>query len=172
VLLEDLLKLADVGRLAATGGNRQPWEFIIVHQKELADQIFPCLAWLAGDGNPPPGREPTAYIIILGDPQRSNHWQLDCAAAAQNILVAAQALKLGSCWLGSVKWSKVRGLLSIPDVLEGFGVISLGYPAQVVLIEEGGGERLPTRDERGILHLAKRRKEEVAHLNRYGHHPK
>jgi nitroreductase len=162
-----LQKLAGAGRLAATGGNRQPWEFIVVQQKELIERIFPCLAWLAGDGDPPPGTEPTAYIVILGDSQRSSHWQLDCAAAAQNILSAACALGLGSCWLGSVRWDQVRELLKIPDRLESFAVISLGYAAQEVAVEEGEG-RLPARDDEGILHVPKRHREEVVHLNRYG----
>lgn len=169
--LEDLLKLANAGRLAATGGNRQPWEFIIVHQKKLVDALFPCLAWLAGDGDPPPGMEPAAYIVILGDPQRSSHYQLDCAAAAQNILVAAHSLGLGSCWLGSVEWRRVRELFGIPDHLEGFGVISLGYPAQEVRIKEGGEARLPERDEQGILKLPKRRLGDVMSLDRYGQGP-
>lgn len=166
---EQLQMLADAGRLAATGGNRQPWAFVIIQQKELVDKIFPCLAWLAGDGDPPGSMEPTAYIVILGDPQRSSHWQLDCAAAAENILVAANALGLGSCWLGSVQWNKVRTLLEFPAPLEGFGVISLGYPAQKVVVEEGEG-RLPERDEEGVLHLPKRHRDEVVHLDGYGCH--
>ncbi|KPL18973.1 MAG: hypothetical protein AMJ92_05230 [candidate division Zixibacteria bacterium SM23_81] len=172
VALDNLLKLTNAGRLAATGGNRQPWEFIIVHQKKLVDALFPCLAWLPGDGEPPPGMEPTAYIVILGDPQRSSHYQLDCSAAAQNILVAAYSFGLGSCWLGSVEWHKVRGLFVIPDHLEGFGVISLGYPAQEVKIEEGGEARLPERDKQGVLKLPKRRFIEVVSLDRYGQSPK
>jgi nitroreductase len=171
VALEDLLKLTNAGRLAATGGNRQPWEFIIVHQKKLVATLFPSLAWLAGDGDPPPGMEPTAYIIILGDPQRSNHYQLDCSAAAQNILVAAHSLGLGSCWLGSVEWHKVQELFGIPDHLEGFGVISLGYPAQEVRIEEGGEVRLPERDGQGVLKVPKRKLREVVSLDRYGQGP-
>ena len=168
VALEDLLKLADAARLAATGGNRQPWEFIIVHKKELVDALFPCLAWLAGDGDPPRGMEPVAYIVILGDPQRSAHHLLDCAAAAQNILLAAHALALGSCWIGSVQWKKVSRLLAIPENLDGFAVISLGYPAQEVTVEDRKEARLPERDEAGVLHLPKRKKEELVHLNRYG----
>jgi nitroreductase len=168
VPLETLLQLADAGRLAASGGNRQPWEFIIVHQGALVDQIFPCLAWLAGDGDPPSGSEPTAYIIILGDPQRSSHWQLDCAAAAQNILLAANTSGLGSCWLGSVQWQKVLRILDVPDHLEGFAVISLGHPAQAVVIEEGRGARLPERDDKGVLHVPKRARQEVVHVDGYG----
>ena len=114
-----------------------------------------------------PGMEPTAYLIILGDPQRSGHWQLDCAAAAQNILVAAQAIGLGSCWLGSVQWDRVRDVLDIPDHLEGFGVISLGYPAQVVVVEEREG-RLPERDEKDVLLLPKRPRGRVVHVDGYG----
>jgi nitroreductase len=154
--------------LAATGGNRQPWEFIIVHQKELVDSLFARLAWLAGDGDPPQGMEPVAYIVILGDPQRSSHYQLDCAAAAENILLCAHALGLGGCWIGSVQWKRVQKLLAIPEHLDGFAVISLGYPAQEVVIEEGGDDRLPKRDEKGVLHLSKLSSEELVHLNRYG----
>jgi nitroreductase len=172
VALDDLLKLANAGRLAATGGNRQPWEFIIVHQKELVDSLFPCLAWLTGDGDPPLGMEPVAYIVILGDPQRSAHYQLDCAAAAENVLLAAHALGLGSCWIGSVQWKKVRGLLAIPEHLEGFGVLSLGYPAQEVRICGGKASRLPERDGHGVLNVPKRNLDELVNLNRYGQHPK
>ena len=44
VAFDDLLKLVDAGRFAATGGNRQPGEFIIFHQKELVQALFSGLA--------------------------------------------------------------------------------------------------------------------------------
>jgi nitroreductase len=85
-------------------------------------------------------------------------------------LVAANALGLGSCWLGSVEWKKVKKILDIPDRLEGFAVIALGYPAQEVVVEEGGDERLPRRDERGVLRVPKRTRDAVVHLNQYRDH--
>ena len=63
-----LEKLVDAARFAPSGGNIQPWEFIIVNDKELLDKVFETLAWagyIAPEGTPPEGKRPTAYICLL-----------------------------------------------------------------------------------------------------------
>jgi len=113
----------DAGRLAATGGNRQPWEFVVVtdpaRRAELAamgghgkfiEQAPVCIAVFAGEGITP---------------------FEDCAAAAQNMLLAARALGLGTCWVGNPRASfaeKARTFLGVPERCKFFALIALGYP--------------------------------------------
>jgi nitroreductase len=112
----------DAGRLAATGGNKQPWEFVVVtdpakraelavmggHGKFIA-QAPVCIAVFAGEGITP---------------------FEDCAAAAQNILLAARALGLGTCWVGNPRASfaeRARVFLGAPEKYKFFALIALGY---------------------------------------------
>jgi nitroreductase len=87
---EHLLKIADAGRRAPSGGNRQPVQFIIIRQKDTLaalEQVQPCFATA------------TAAIGIIADPAVSRWWLEDAAAAAENMLLAIQALGYASVWV-------------------------------------------------------------------------
>ena len=87
---EDLLRIVDAGRLAASGHNRQPWDFILVTDPDLMAKITErCSAWMADAG---------AIIVLVVDPA-SRWWLEDGSAAAQNVLLAATDLGYGSCWV-------------------------------------------------------------------------
>ena len=78
-------------------------------------------------------KEATLCMIVCGE-KANRAWEQDCAAATQNILLAATGLGLGSVWLGihpnpdSV--ATVRGLLDIPDTYSPLCLIAIGYPAE------------------------------------------
>ncbi|MFH1072210.1 MAG: nitroreductase family protein, partial [Nanoarchaeota archaeon] len=55
----------------------------------------------------------------------------DCAAAIQNMLLAAHALGLGSCWIGSFDEEKMNDLFSIPAHVRAQAIIVLGYPDEI-----------------------------------------
>ena len=92
VSVDDLMLLVKAGMAAPTGMNRQPWEFFIIQDKELmsslADKI-PYARML---------KEAQAAIVVMGNPEKSIYWYLDCSAAAQNILLAAESIGLGAVW--------------------------------------------------------------------------
>jgi nitroreductase len=66
---------------------------------------------------------------------------VDCAAATQNILLAAQALGLGAVWLGvyprQERQGAIREIFDLPSHIQPFSLISIGYPAE----EKGIPER-------------------------------
>jgi nitroreductase len=84
---EDLEAIVDAGRLAATGSNRQPWDFVIVTEKSMIINFKVSCVWIA---------EASAVIVVVMDP-KSRWWVEDGAAAIENILLASTALGYGSC---------------------------------------------------------------------------
>jgi len=118
-----LQELVDAARFAPTARGVQAWEFIIITDPETLKKLGglienarfisfakACIAVFSGD---------TKYYLEDG------------CAATENILIAATALGIGSCWAAGDKkpyCGEVAGLLSVPDSLKLVSLIALGYP--------------------------------------------
>lgn len=137
---EDLERMINAARLAPSAANLQPLEFVVVENKKICEKIFPCLKWaayIAPEGNPKIGQEPTAYIIVLVNNEiRDKGFEWDSGAGVENILLTAWEKGIGSCWLISVDKKRVRTILNIPRHLKIDSVIALGYPAEKPLVKE------------------------------------
>lgn len=121
---QDLEKIVDAGRLACTGRNLQPWDFIVVTRKETIDYFAQHTDWM---GNA------AAVIAIVADPF-SRWWVEDAAAAAENMLLAITALGYGGCWLQGVTMEReadYKALLSIPMRLRLFTIIPVGVSTEI-----------------------------------------
>jgi nitroreductase len=127
-----LERLVNAGRLAPSAGNRQPLEFVAVDDPEVRRGVFPCLRWAAyisPRGDPPPGREPMAYIVTLVNlAVRDKGYEYDVGAAMENMILAAQEEGLGSCWLLSVDRERLIEILNIPAGYRVDCVLALGRP--------------------------------------------
>ena len=94
---ESVQKLLASAMQAPSARNQQPWQFVVIDDRRLLGQI--------GQMNPNAQmaqRAPLA-ILICGDLRQEKsegYWVVDCAAAAQNMLLAAHALGLGAVWTG------------------------------------------------------------------------
>ncbi|MFR9504047.1 MAG: nitroreductase family protein [Rikenellaceae bacterium] len=119
---EALVELAKAGMAAPTAMNKQPWEFIIIQDKDILAKI--------GEIKPPVGKAPAA-IVVLGDSSKSSSWVLDCSAATENILLAATSMGLGTVWTGAYGNEKFETLLketlSLPEGIMPLSVIAVGY---------------------------------------------
>lgn len=138
---EDLEKIVDAGRLAATGSNRQPWDFIVVTERETIVKLSAASKWLD---------KAAAVIAVVMDPN-SRWWVEDGAAAVENMLLAATALGYGSCWLeGYTLRSEdaFKTLLDVPAEKRLLTLVPVGVPVD-----------WPTREKKSL--------EEVLHWERY-----
>lgn len=127
---EKLETLVRAGMAAPSSRDRRPWEFVIVTNRDLLDKM--------GDGLPLARmlKETKQAIIVCGDTVKSeNAWQLDCSAAAQNILLAAESIGLGAVWTAAYPYPErmkiIRDALQLPEHILPLTVIPLGYPTGI-----------------------------------------
>lgn len=160
-----LHKYIDAARLAPSASNMQPVRYAIVNGEENVQRFFPFTNWagyIKPAGNPAPGEEPTAYIVILADTSiRNSNYELDIGAAAQNIMLCAQEDGIGTCWLGAIDRDKIREFLQLDEKYAISTVIALGYPAENPQIEQENGTIKYYKDENGTLHVPKRKLEDI-----------
>jgi nitroreductase len=136
----EIEKIVDAGRLAATANNFQPWEFVVVTEEVMRRK-------LAGitDYGKFIAQAPVCIVTFCKD---TKYFLEDGSAATQNMLVAARALNLGSCWVAGDKKGyaeEIRDLLGVPKGYKLISLIALGHPAE---FPSGAGKR-PLKE---ILH--------------------
>ena len=126
--------LLKAGMAAPTCVNNLDWQFVVIRGREHMEKIIELKP-----GNADMLREASAAIMVCGDmnlayPGNPDYWIQDCAAATQNILIAATALGLGSVWLGvwpnGGRAQALREYFSLAEALVPFSIVSLGYPAE------------------------------------------
>ncbi len=109
-----------------------PWQFIVVDQKELLDSL--CRAKPHGAGFL---KSAPLAIVVCADTSASDVWVEDCSIASIFIHLAAHALGLGSCWIQIRKRdydqtksadSFIKDTLGIPDPFTVESIIAIGYP--------------------------------------------
>jgi nitroreductase len=171
-IAEKILKnLINAGRLAPSGANLQPLEYIVIDDTKVKQKVFPCLKWaayIAPEGNPRPGQEPTAYVIVLVNREiRPQGFEWDVGAAMENMILTAWEEGIGSCWLLSIDRNCLRQILSVPDNYRIDSVLALGYPAEDSVVEELTDSIKYWKDERGRFHVPKRALKDVIHHNAF-----
>jgi nitroreductase len=127
----DIEEMIRAAMAAPSAGNQQPWEFIIVKDREILNKIMGI--------HPYAQMLKTAYgaVIVCGDTEREVHkgyWVQDCSAAVENILIEAQDKGIGTCWLGVYpredRVDGIRQLFEIPETVIPMAAIAFGYPAE------------------------------------------
>jgi nitroreductase len=167
-----LIKLVDTARLAPSSGNVQPLEYITVSSKEKCRAVFPLLKWsrhIKPDDTPPEGSRPTAYIIVLINrnicAKGGGH---EAGAAILNIMLAGLEDDIGCCWMRSFDKQELKKLFSIPDNCEIDSIIALGKPGESPMTEAARGDKTEYwRDERGLMHVPKRKLDQILHREKY-----
>lgn len=133
VLPEQIELLMSAAMAAPSAKNSQPWEFLVIQDKETFKKIMdfhPYSSMLD---------EAALAIVVCADTQKESpdlkgldFWTQDCAAATQNILLEATELGLGGVWLGVYPRenlvSSTKELFSLPENIVPFSIVSIGYP--------------------------------------------
>ena len=129
--------LLKAGMYAPSARNQQPWHFIVITDRDLLTritEIHPYAGMLSGA---------ELAILVCGDEDlelSKGYWSVDCAAATQNILLAAHSIGLGAVWLGvyprEERQKDIRELFNLPGHVHPFSLISVGYPAEEKSVPE------------------------------------
>jgi len=132
---ETMMTVVEAGTLAPSSGNVQDWKFVVIDDKELKHQIAEhslgqeCI------------HNAAFLVVVCSDPEENErHYGLrgsrlytvqNCAAAIENMLLAAHALELGGVWVGAFDEEKIRTLINIPSNARPQAILAFGYPAEI-----------------------------------------
>jgi len=128
---EKVGNIINAGRFAPSSGNLQDWKFILVTEKELRQQLAEaCTQQYWMEAAP-------IHIVVCSKPAETERMYgergqtvfsiQNCAAAAQNMLLAAHDQGLGACWVGAFSEHHIRRILSIPEKIRPMMVLTFGY---------------------------------------------
>lgn len=131
---ETLHTILRAGMSGPTCANTRDWSFLVVRDKETLNKMADANGRPAG-----PLRTCDVGILVLGDLERAfqhakEYWVIDGSIAAQNMILAAKDLGIGSVWLGT--WpqmdrvEKQRELFNLPETVIPHSIIAFGYPAE------------------------------------------
>ncbi len=142
----DIKRLLQAGMAAPSAGNAQPWRFIVVRNQEDFNAIA------ARHPYAQMAKDCSACIVVCADlnaEKYPGYWQQDCAAAIQNILLAARAMDIGTVWTGvtpdAERAAAFKEYFALPDHAEVLGIVVCGYPEQPFTTRD-------TYDENKVFH--------------------
>lgn len=125
-LADDIaLRIVEAGRLTASGGNRQPWHFVLVRSRDGLRK----LGSLVRTG---PYTANAAAAVIVAYEKESRIGVSDASRAIQSMMVAAWGDGVASNWTG-FGLDNVRAEFGFPETYEVLAVVPLGYPRRRVL---------------------------------------
>lgn len=133
-----LTEIIRAAQYAPTAHNRQPWEFLVVDDREVLANLRHIQRWTSF------AKDAACVVFVLGDVSQSfnrdkenEKWSfvdVDCAIATENLMLAAWARGIGSCYCGAAPMQKVvdalKERLHLPDNIRPFAIVPMGYPAE------------------------------------------
>lgn len=131
---EKIDQLLEAGLRAPSSRGINPWELVVVTDPRTLGELSRCKAHGAGFL-----KEAPLGIVICADPAKSDVWIEDASVVASFILLAAESLGLGACWIqvrgrmdeeGRLASQRVRESLGLPSGLEVEAIVAVGYPAE------------------------------------------
>jgi len=141
----EIQSIIEASIFAPSATNLQPWHFTVIQNKVILDRLSDTFKKLAKDSDNEYVKKfgnnenfhvfyhaPTV-VIVSGD-ENSKSAPVDCAAAVENILISAESLDVGSCWVGLIAlvFNSEEGAafikeLEIPKGFKQIHAVALGY---------------------------------------------
>ncbi len=126
---EKVERLLRAAMQAPSAANQQPWEFIVVQDKDNLKKLSLMSPYSKLIAN-----APLAFIMLASEERMkfSDNWQQDMGAATENILIEAVDLELGAVWLGVApaedRMNYIKEMFGLKETIKPYCVIAIGYP--------------------------------------------
>ena len=126
---EHVTTILEAAMAAPSASNRKPWHFVVVTERDTLNRLADAHKYAKML------QEAPLCVVVCGDESVSpRFWEQDCSAATQNILLAAQALGLGSVWCGvhpsEERVKDISEILGIKQPVKPLNLIAIGHPAE------------------------------------------
>lgn len=127
-----LNRVLDAARVSPSGSNRQPWKFIVVKDSTLKQKMVPLCRNQDFIADAP------LIVVACGQRLPINRGGymgemsvlIDVSIAFTQLILAARAEGLGTCWVGAFNNEELKKLLGVPSEFEVVAVTPLGYPSE------------------------------------------
>lgn len=113
---------------APSAGNAQPWRFIVIRDKKRLHEVTKIHPYAGMAAKAALG------ILVCADVTAEKYpgfWVQDCAAATQNLMLAARALSIGTVWCGihplAEREAAFQKMFGLPDTVRPFAFVAAGY---------------------------------------------
>ena len=136
---EDIIKCIEAARLAPSAENVQPWRFIVIDDpnvkndfvKEVCNGVYKPSSFI---------KNAAAIIVIVArldlianfigkGIQGTSYYLIDIGIAGEHLILQAQELGIGTCWIGWFNAKKAKKFFKLPPRHRVVSLISMGYPA-------------------------------------------
>ncbi len=144
-----ILRILEAAIKAPSAGNLQPWEFVLVKEEKNKRDLANAALYQTFIYEAP------AVIVVCADRERSAsrygfrgtelYCIQDTAAATMNLMLAAVAEGLGTCWVGAFHEEEVRKVINAPKNVRPVAIVPVGYPSR-------DGYRTGRYDLESVLH--------------------
>lgn len=138
---EEIQKILRAGFCAPSAANKQPWQFIVVENKETLCDLSLMTPYAK------PLEKAALGIVVCADLNvgiNIDYCQQDAAAATENMLVEAKSLGIGSCWLGvypeSERMLALNHYFKLPKGIIPLWMISFGYVDEEIRVKDKWSE--------------------------------
>lgn len=142
---EDISTVINAGLRAASGRNMQAPIIVAVTNKEIRDKLSQANAAVMGAESDPFYGAPVILVVLAR--KTAHTYVYDGSLTLGNMMLAAEALGLGSCWVHRARevfekneWKEWLTSIGVTEEVEGIGNLILGYPAkeaEVKAVKEG-----------------------------------
>ena len=155
---EKLSKIVEAARMAPSWANKQCCQYVVVKDKgKIAELSSFLIPWL---------KNAPVVLAACADPKDSgsrngmDYYLVDVAISLQQLILAATALGLGTCWIGAFDEAKVKKALEIPENIKVVALTPIGYPAEK--------ESVRSKISKAFIGSAKRKPiEELVHWEKW-----
>jgi nitroreductase len=124
---EDLDRVLEAGRRAPSANNRQPWDFIVVRERERLEEL--SRVWQGARHVAASAATVAAVMPVTQDPRRHDLNEFDLGQASLQMMVAAADLGIGSSHAAVGDQDLARRLLGFPEDHRLAYLLAFGYPA-------------------------------------------
>lgn len=150
---EKLEKILEAGRYAPSGGNCQSAHFIVIQKPEILEELAELVQQEFAKMEETPGMYKSIVnsirsskkgryvfhyaapvLIVLANQKDYGNNIADCACALENMMIAANALDVGSCWINQLKWLNENSVLlpymrqvGLEEDERIYGALAVGY---------------------------------------------
>lgn len=122
-IAEDAIEMIlEAARWTPSASNRQPWEFIVIKDKELLNNVASNTMY----GNFVK-RAPLAIAIVGKKSISSNWYVIDTSLVSMNMMLMAWSLGIGTCWIGSMDREKAKAILKLNEDDYLLTILPFGY---------------------------------------------